>query len=85
MHCLVLSVLLNNVLEVHSLHLDNLKHYTFARTDDYLEELSEKIDAFNATERRTEREPKKGTSGYLKIIDFQKKQKNHESAKFKAL
>ena len=63
----------------------NLKHYTFARTDDYLEELSEKIDAFNATERRTESEPKKGTSGYLKIIDFQEKQKNLESAKFKAL
>ena len=63
----------------------NLKHYTFARTDDYLEELSEKIDAFNATERGTEREPKKGTSGYLKIIDFQEKQKNLESAKFKAL
>lgn len=63
----------------------NLKHYTFARTDDYLEELSEKIDAFNATERETEREPKKGTSGYLKIIDFQEKQKNLESAKFKAL
>ena len=45
----------------------------------------EKIDAFNATERRTEREPEKGTSGYLKIIDFQEKQKNLESAKFKAL
>ena len=37
------------------------------------------------TERGTEREPKKGTSGYLKIIDFQEKQKNLESAKFKAL
>ena len=45
----------------------NLKHYTFARTDDYLEELSEKIDAFNATERRTESEPKKGT---LKLSTF---------------
>ena len=44
-----------------------------------------KIDAFNATERRTESEPDKGTSGYLKIIDFQAKQKSHESAKFKAL
>ena len=50
----------------------NLKHYTFARTDEYLEELSKKIDAFNATERRTESESEKGTSGYLKILTFSK-------------
>ncbi len=54
----------------------NLKHYTFARTDDYLDELSEKLNAFNAAERKTVETTEKGTYGYLTIVDFKTKEKS---------
>lgn len=41
----------------------NLNHYTFARTDEYLDEVAEKWNTFNRETRKTEEE--RGTSGYL--------------------
>ena len=58
----------------------NLKHYTFARTDDYMDELSEKINGFNASERKTVENTEKGTYGYLKIVDFKTKEKSPKLA-----
>lgn len=58
----------------------NLKHYTFARTDDYLDELSAKINAFNASDRKTVDYTEKGTYGYLKIVDFKTNEKSHKHA-----
>lgn len=39
----------------------NLKHYTFARSDEYLNELGEMINTFNAKERVTESDNEKET------------------------
>ena len=62
----------------------NLKHYTFARTDDYLDELSGKIDAFYAQKRRTDEITEEGTSGYLKIVDFRSKEKSPKPSTVRA-
>ena len=58
----------------------NLKHYTFARTDDYMDELSEKMNAFNASERKTAENTEKGTYRYLKIVEFKTKEKSPKMA-----
>ncbi len=61
----------------------NLKFYTFARTDDYIDELCDKINAFNeGTESITEH--KVGTSGDLNIVSFKAKEKSLESARTQA-
>lgn len=62
----------------------NLKYYTFARTEEYLDELCEKINTFDAKERDFTPDSKMGTSGYPKIISFQAKEKSPQSTKLKA-
>ena len=54
----------------------NLRHYTFARGDDYLDEL---CDILDGNVQKKEEVPQ-GTS---KIIDFPAKEKTPEPAKFK--
>ena len=61
----------------------NLRFYTFARTDDYIDVLNDRINSFNA-ERRIKPEDERGTSGYLKIIPFSAKEKSLEFAKTQA-
>ena len=62
----------------------NLKYYTFARTDEYIDELCEKINAFDDETIEKPIENEMGTSGYLKIVPFQAKEKSLESAKTQA-
>ena len=62
----------------------NLKYYTFARTDEYIDELCEKINAFDDETRENPIENDMGTSGYLKIVPFQAKEKSLESARTQA-
>ena len=61
----------------------NLRFYTFARTDDYIDVLNDKINSFNA-ENRIKPEDERGTSGYLKIIPFREKEKSSVSLDTKA-
>ncbi|MBE6014242.1 MAG: hypothetical protein E7241_02585 [Lachnospiraceae bacterium] len=61
----------------------NLRFYTFARTDDYIDVLNNKINSFNA-ENRIKPEDEWGTSGYLKIIPFREKEKSSVSLDTKA-
>ena len=53
----------------------NLKYYTFARTDDYIDELCEKINAFDEKSLSLSDSRGMGTLGYLKILDFEAKRK----------
>ena len=62
----------------------NLRHYTFARTDDYIDELCEKINAFDEESLNFQGSREMGTSGYLKIIPFSAKEKSPEFAKTQA-
>lgn len=62
----------------------NLKHYTFARTDDYIDELCDKINAFDSKTRDLTIEDKLGTSGYPKIVSFSAKEKSPETSKSRA-
>ena len=62
----------------------NLKYYTFARTDEYIDELCEKINAFDDETRENPIENDMGTSGYLKIVPFQAKEKSPQTAKSQA-
>lgn len=62
----------------------NLKHYTFARTDEYLEEISAQIDAFYANDRKTEDDTEKGTLGYPNIIEFRSKEKSPKPSTVRA-
>ena len=62
----------------------NLKYYTFARTDEYIDELCEKINAFDDETRENPIENEMGTSGYLKIVPFQAKEKSPQTAKSQA-
>lgn len=68
---------------VHSVET-NLKYYTFARTDEYIDELCEKINAFDNETRENPIENEMGTSGYLKIVPFQAKEKSPQTAKSQA-
>ena len=61
----------------------NLRFYTFARTDDYIDVLNDRINSFNA-ESRIKPEDERGTSGYLKIIPFREKEKSLVSLDTKA-
>jgi len=62
----------------------NLRHYTFARTDDYINELCEKINAFDEESLNLSGSHGMGTLGYLKILDFEEKKENLESARIQA-
>ncbi len=62
----------------------NLKYYTFARIDEYIDELCEKINAFDDETRENLIENDMGTSGYLKIVPFQAKEKSPQTAKSQA-
>lgn len=62
----------------------NFRHYSFARTNEYLSELSEKWDNYidnNRVSNTTER----GTLGYLKLLDFSAKEKSLKTLNFQAL
>ena len=61
----------------------NLRFYTFARTDDYIDVLNDRINSFNA-ESCIKPEDERGTSGYLKIIPFREKEKSLVSLDTKA-
>ncbi len=62
----------------------NLKYYSFARSNEYLEELSVKwddyIESMNCSKRNG-----RGTLGYLEILGFSKKEKSQKTANFQAL
>jgi integrase len=58
----------------------NLKFYTFARTDDYLAELSEKMNAYNSRNRANSGFMEGSTQGTQNIISFKAKEKSLESA-----
>ncbi|MCR5467993.1 MAG: tyrosine-type recombinase/integrase, partial [Lachnospiraceae bacterium] len=62
----------------------NLKHYTFARTDEYLTELRNKMDAFNEVQRLEGPQRHTCTQGYLKILPFKAKEKSPKTANLKA-
>ncbi|MCR4616556.1 MAG: tyrosine-type recombinase/integrase [Lachnospiraceae bacterium] len=62
----------------------NLKYYTFARTDDYIDELCEKMNAYNAENSGFTPFGERGTSGYLKIVDFKSKKESPDFSKIKA-
>ena len=62
----------------------NLKYYTFARTDDYIDELCEKMNAYNGENSGFSPFGEKGTLGYLKILDFEAKKESLESARIQA-
>ena len=53
----------------------NLKHYTFARTDEYLSEIKERWNEFNnATDEDKNPEPPQGVNqGSTKIVEFRAK------------
>lgn len=59
----------------------NLAHYTFARTEDYLDELCEKMNAYDEEKQGEEQAlSDDGTSRYLKIIPFNAKEKSPNHA-----
>lgn len=62
----------------------NLKFYTFARTDEYIEELCDKIDAYNDGNRLNSKENEMGTYVYPKIVPFSAKEKSPSMANLKA-
>ncbi|MBQ8139000.1 MAG: tyrosine-type recombinase/integrase [Lachnospiraceae bacterium] len=62
----------------------NLKYYTFARTDDYIDELCEKMNAYNGENSDFTPFGERGTSGYLKIVDFRSKKESPDFSKIKA-
>ena len=62
-----------------------LKYYTFARTDEYIDELCEKINAFDDKTRDYPEDNEVCTSRYLKIIPFSAKEKSPQTANLKAL
>lgn len=59
---------------VHSVDT-NLRHYTFARTADYIDELCEKINAIDEKNLSLSDSRGMGTLWYLKILDFEAKGK----------
>jgi len=63
----------------------NLRHYTFARSDEYLGEISDMWNDYIDETRAPKVEKNKGTLGYPKIIEFKTKEKSLESAKTQAL
>lgn len=58
----------------------NAKHYTFARADDFLPDICNRLDAFDSNQSTEE----VGTQGNPKTIDFEQKKKALESAKIQA-
>ena len=62
----------------------NLKYYTFARTEDYIDELCEKMNAYNGEINDFTPFGGRGTLGYPKIFDFNAKKESLESAKIQA-
>ncbi len=62
----------------------NLKCYTFARTEDYIDELCEKMNAYNGEMNDFTPFGGRGTWGYPKIFDFNAKKESLESAKIQA-
>ena len=63
----------------------NLRHYTFARTEDYISELCDKINAFDDKTRDYPEDNEVCTSRYLKVIPFSAKEKSPQTANLKAL
>lgn len=57
----------------------NLRHYTFARADDYIDELCDKINAYDDQTRKNSAESEGGTWGYPNILPFKAKEKSQES------
>ncbi len=62
----------------------DLKYYTFARTEDYIDELCEKMNAYNGEINDFTPFGGRGTWGYPKIFDFNAKKESLESAKIQA-
>lgn len=59
----------------------NLRHYSFARTDDYLSELSDKWNDYIDNKECSGR----GTLEYLKLLDFSTDKKSQKTLNFQAL
>ncbi len=63
----------------------NLKHYSFARTDEYLSELSDKWNDYIDNKECSDHSTRGGTLGYLKLLDFSTDRKSQKTLNSQAL